>query len=46
MFFLFAGIAFLGGLFTIFFIKETKHLNDKEKKTLYKPKDLVFKDEY
>jgi hypothetical protein len=45
VFFMFAGIAILGGIFCFFFIRETKHLTDKEKKNLYKPKELLMKED-
>ena len=37
----FAGLTFIGGLFAIGCIKETKGLTDIEKKTLYSPKNIV-----
>ena len=36
----FAGLTFLGMLFMIFFVRETKGLTDLEKKTLYSPKNV------
>jgi hypothetical protein len=36
VFFLFAGISWIGSIFYYFFLKETKNLTDKEKKDLYK----------
>jgi hypothetical protein len=40
VFWMFAGFAFTGGLFCFFFIKETKGLNDIEKKELYYPTEV------
>ena len=38
LYFVFAGITFLHGVYIIFVIKETAHLTDKEKKEVYAPK--------
>lgn len=37
----FAGLTFLGLLFVLFIMRETKGLTDLEKKTLYTPKDII-----
>lgn len=38
VFWLFGGITFIGAFFCYFFIRETRGLNDKDKKLLYSPK--------
>ena len=40
-FWYFAGITFIGFLFMVFIVKETRGLEDVEKKTLYSPKEIV-----
>ncbi|CDW74001.1 sugar transporter family protein [Stylonychia lemnae] len=40
VFWLFSGISIFGGIYCIIFIRETKGLTDKEKKTLYSPQNL------
>ena len=45
MFFIFGGFSFLGGIYVIFIMKETKHLTDKEKKILFTPKKYLTYDE-
>ena len=42
MFYIFAGTSFLGFFYVLVFIKESRGLNDKEKKELYTPEK--FKD--
>lgn len=44
MFFLLGGITLLGAVFVAVFVKETKGLTDKQKKTLFTPKDLLESD--
>ena len=36
----FGGLTFLGFIFCLFFVRETRGLNDLEKKTLYSPKSV------
>jgi hypothetical protein len=36
-FLFFSVVSFVGAIFMFFFVKETKGLNDKEKKALYQP---------
>ena len=38
-FWLFAGLSLLGFFFMLIFVKETRGLTDREKKTLYTPKN-------
>ena len=40
-FWYFAGITFIGFLFMVFIVKETRGLEDVEKKTLYSPKEVA-----
>ena len=42
-FWLFGFFSLLGGLWTYVYMKETCHLNDKEKKSLYIPKGIDVK---
>ena len=44
MFFLLGGITLLGAVFVAIYIKETKGLSDKEKKSLYTPQDMLDED--
>jgi hypothetical protein len=44
MFFLLGGITLLGAVFVLVYIKETKGLSDKEKKSLYTPQDMLDED--
>lgn len=44
MFFLLGGITLLGAIFVAVYIKETKGLSDKEKKSLYTPQDMLDED--
>ena len=44
VFFMFGIFSFFATIFTYKFIKETKHLNDKEKKCLYAPKEIQMAD--
>ena len=37
LFYFYGGMTFLGGLFVHFFVKETRGLNEMQKKQLYKP---------
>ena len=41
----FAVICFLGFLFCLFFVRETRGLTDLQKKTLYSPKNLDIEGE-
>jgi len=41
VFFLFAFFGLLDALYVHFVMKETKGLNDKEKKSLYGPKEMI-----
>ena len=43
MFFIFGGFSFLGALYVIFLMKETKYLTDKEKKILFTPSKYLSK---
>lgn len=45
VFFLFGGFSALAVVFVYFFFKESKHLSDIEKKSLYAPK-VIEEDEY
>jgi len=44
MFFLLGGITLLGAAFVAIYIKETKGLSDKEKKSLYTPQEMLDED--
>ena len=39
VFFTFSGFSVLGTFYVVFFLKETKHLTDKEKKALFTPRE-------
>ena len=41
MFFIFGGFSFLGAIYVIFMMKETKYLTDNEKKSLFTPKKYL-----
>ena len=41
VFFIFSGISIFGSLYGVFVIKETAGLTDKQKKTLFTPKEFI-----
>lgn len=42
VFWIFGGTSFIGGIFAFFFVKETVGLNDKDRKSLYMPKNMIL----
>ena len=45
VFWLYAGITWCGALFFGLFMKETRGLTDRQKKELYRPKEIVWEKE-
>ena len=41
VFFIFCGLSVIATVYVYFFIKESKHLNDKEKKTMFVPEKYL-----
>ena len=45
LYYIFGGLMLTASVFQMFFLKETAHLTDKEKKDLYTPKKFLFSKE-